>query len=412
MRSHSSWPVILALGLAFVGEAYAASGPLFSATGPDAAAYGAAEGFPIPPLGQAATQRTIIGWYSHYDQLTPMRRVRKAGEASVLKRAPKEITPVYDYDGRQYSIDDYLAHNPVTGLLIARDDTILFEHYQYARIDKDRFLSNSMVKTITGLLVGIAVSEGAIHSIDDTAATYVPELSGTAYGATPIRALLDMSSGVAFQETYEPGDDITKLQAGLLWKGATGAIATLKEFNTRDAPPDSRFSYSSAETEVLGLVVSRAVHMALADYLSEHIWQKLGAESDAAWAIDPTGQEVAYCCFVATLRDWARLALMLADDGSWNGHQIVPRQWLLDSTTIPPGDDYLHHVGSPSWGYGYQLWLLPGERRMFALVGLYGQRIFVDPRSKLVMVKTAVGPKLLDPEVMALWYAVVAQYGQ
>ena len=87
---------------------------------------------------------------------------------------------------------------------------------------------------------------------------------------------------------------------------------------------------------MLGLVVSRAVHMPLADYLATRIWQKLGAESDAAWAIDPTGQEVAYCCFIATLRDWARLGLMLANDGAWNGQQIVPRQWLLDATAVPP----------------------------------------------------------------------------
>jgi CubicO group peptidase (beta-lactamase class C family) len=165
---------------------------------------------------------------------------------------------------------------------------------------------------------------------------------------------------------------------------------------------------------VLGLVVSRAVQMPLADYLATRIWQKLGAESDAAWAIDPTGQEAAYCCFIATLRDWARLGLMLANDGAWNGQQIVPRQWLLDATSVPR-DSYLRNTIAPSWGYGYQVWLLPGERRMFLLLGISGQDIFVDPESKLIMVHTAVrklpvgDPK--SPEVVALWYAVVAQYG-
>ena len=120
-------------------------------------------------------------------------------------------------------------------------------------------------------------------------------------------------------------------------------IAALRQFNTRDAPPNTRIAYASSETEVLGLVVSRAVHMPLADYLATRIWQKLGAESDAAWAIDPTGQEVAYCCFIATLRDWARLGLMLANDGAWNGQQIVPRQWLLDATAVPR-DGYLRNT--------------------------------------------------------------------
>jgi CubicO group peptidase (beta-lactamase class C family) len=243
----------------------------------------------------------------------------------------------------------------------------------------------------------------------------LPELSGTEYGVTPLRALLHMSSGVAFREqTYQLDEDIINFHKALLGKDAVGAIAALRQFNTRDAPPNTRLAYASSETEVLGLVVSRAVHMPLADYFATRIWQKLGAESDAAWAIDSTGQEVAYCCFIATLRDWARLGLMLANDGIWNGHQIVPRQWLIDATAVPR-PTYLRNTIAQSWGYGYQVWILPGERRMFLLLGISGQDLFVDPESKLIMVQTAVrklpfgDPK--SPEVVALWYAVVAQYG-
>src|SRR4029450_1873164 len=270
--------------------------------------------------------------------------------------------------GRQKAIGDYLETHPVTALLIARGDTILFEHYRYARSDQDRLLSNSMAKTITGLLVGIAISEGAIRSIDDTAATYVPGLEGTAYGGPPLRALLRMSSGVAFLErTYQPDEDIFRLYMALLGNNAVGAIPALRQFSTHDAPPNTRFAYASSETEVLGLVVSRAVHMPLADYLATRIWRELGAESDAAWAIDPTGQEVADCCFIATLRGWARLGLMLANDGAWNGQQIVPRQWLLDATTVPP-DSYLRNTVAQSWGYGYQVVILPGERRWVSVL--------------------------------------------
>ncbi len=390
--------------------------PVFSDTGPEAEAYGAGQGYPVPSAGTPTpAQSNIVGLFSHFDRVTAMRPVPTSNPPSVLKRAAEEIAPVYHYDDRQKNIGDYLDAHPVTGLLIARDDTILFEHYRYARTDKDRFISNSMVKTITGSLLGIAVSEGAIRSIDDTAATYVPELAGTEYGATPLRALLHMSSGVAFHETYQPRDDIAKFHGAVLRNNPVGAIAALRMFNTRDAAPGTRFAYASAEAEVLGLVVSRAVHMPLADYLSTRIWQRLGAESEAAWAIDPTGQETGYCCFIATLRDWARLGLMLAHDGAWNGQQIVPRQWLLDATTVSPKDGYLRNTIAQSWVYGYQVWILPGERRMFALLGTNGQDLFVDPESKLVMVHTAVrkvagfNPK--SPEVMALWYAVVAQYG-
>ena len=399
------------------GPILAEAGPVFSSTGFDAETYGASEGYPVPSLElrPGTQQEFMVGFYSHYDKVVPMRTVSKSTTAAELKRAPNEIVPVYHYDGRQKTIGDYLETQPVTGLLIARGDTILFEHYRYARTDKDRLLSNSMAKTITAMLVGIAVSEGAIRSIDDTAATYVPELAGTEYGATPLRALLHMSSGVAFKEqSYQPDNDIFQLHLALLGYNATGAIAALRQFNRRDAPPNSRFAYASSETELLGLVVSRAVKMPLADYLSSRIWQRLGAEADAAWAVDPTGQEVAYCCFIATLRDWARLGLMLANDGAWNGQQIVPRQWLLDATTVP-ATSYLRSTIAPSWGYGYQTWLLPGERRMFLLLGIHGQNIFVDPQSKLIMVHTAVRPRPVgDPkaaEVVALWYAVVAQFG-
>jgi len=235
-----------------------------------------------PPLN---TQDFMVGTYSHFDKLHPMRTVQKAATPSVLNRAAEEIVPVYHYDGRQKAIGDYLDTHPVTGLLIARGDTILFEHYQYARTDRDRLLSQSMVKTLVGLLVGIAVSEGAIHSVDDTAATYVPELAGTEYGATPLLALLHMSSGVAFlEQTYRPDDDIFRLHMALLGKDPIGAVAGLRQFNTRVAPPNTRFAYASSETEVLGLVVSRAVQMPLADYLATktgcRVRRRLGYRSD------------------------------------------------------------------------------------------------------------------------------------
>lgn len=140
----------------------------------------------------------------------------------------------------------------------------------------------------------------------------------------------------------------------------------------------------------------------------------MGAEADAEWTIDTTGQEVAYCCVNAVLRDWARVGMMLANDGAWNGHQIVPRQWVLDATTAQA--PFLR-AGTlfPSYGYGYQTWLLPGPRRQFALLGIHGQAIFVDPAAKLVLVHTAVGMKASgDPaavELRALWGALVARHG-
>jgi CubicO group peptidase (beta-lactamase class C family) len=360
-------------------------------------------------------QELLVGLHSHYDQVRPVRAVPTSDVPSPLKRAPRQITPVYAYDGRVKSVADYLSSNPATGLLIARDDTLLYEHYQYARSDRDRFTSWSMAKTVLGLLVGIAVSEGAIGSIDDVASKYVPELRDTEYGVTPIRALLQMSSGILFIETYQPGDDVSTLAAAVFAPDGVGGLEVLKRFNTRVAPPGTRFNYSSADSEVLGLILRRAVGVPLAEYLSTRIWKKLGAEAEAAWDVDPTGQEITFCCMVARLRDWARLGLMLAHEGAWNGQQIVPRQWILDATTAVPGS-YLAPGGQmPTIGYGYQVWLAPGERRRFSLLGIRGQTITVDPGAKLVIVHTAVRLKPAnDPgifEYAALVPAVIAQYG-
>jgi CubicO group peptidase (beta-lactamase class C family) len=181
------------------GEATEAS-PVFSDTGPDAATYGAAAGYPLGTRATATQLDQLVGVYSHFDQIYTSHRISAATTPWHFKRSP-EPSIAYNFDSQRLTIADYLKRNPVTGLLIAKNDTIVYEHYQYSRTDRDRFLSQSMAKTIVAMLVGIAVSEGRIKSIDDLASTYVPGLAGTEYGNTSIRALLNMASGVAFLRT-------------------------------------------------------------------------------------------------------------------------------------------------------------------------------------------------------------------
>jgi CubicO group peptidase (beta-lactamase class C family) len=194
-----------------------------------------------------------------------------------------------------------------------------------------------------------------------------------------------------------------------------GAITSVARFNTRAAPPGTKWHYASAETEVLGLVLRAAIGKPITDYLGEKIWQQIGTEADASWIIDGTGQEATFCCFNAVLRDYARLGRLLAHDGAWEGRQLIPRQWLLDATTVRPTDGYLApRVARPFFGYGYQVWIFPGEQRRFALLGLQRQMILVDPASKLVMVHTAVRQKPSDSnaETIALWLAILEQLGK
>jgi CubicO group peptidase (beta-lactamase class C family) len=278
----------------------AAPGPVFSDTGPDVAAYGAAAGFPVGTRATASQIEHLVATYSHFGEMFPSRPVRRAATPWLFKRAPEPAIS-YKFGPERRSIADYLSQNPTTGLLIAKDDTILYEHYQYARTDRDRLLSQSMAKTITAMLIGIAVSEGKIKSIDDPVSTYVPGLANVEYGKTSIRDLLHMSSGVAFSEIYDGQDDISRLSRDLFGESGKDPVASVAQFNTRAVPPGTKWHYASSETEILGLVLRSATGEPLADYLHGRIWDAIGAEADAAWAIDGTGQEIAFCCFNARL---------------------------------------------------------------------------------------------------------------
>ncbi|MGZ2379041.1 serine hydrolase domain-containing protein [Rhizobium brockwellii] len=385
--------------------------PVFSPTGPDASAYGEALGYPIgAPL---KLQSNMVGNYSHADQLDPTHRVT-ADKPSLLARAPQELELSYTFQGQTHTLQDYLDRNPTTSLVGARDDTILFEHYQYGRTDHDRFYSQSMAKTITGMLIGIAIDEGAIHSIDDLAQTYVPALTGTVLGQTTIRALLQMTSGIQFGQDYGGSDDDAKLTRLLFSRSALSTSDVISQFNVRAAPPGTHWHYANINPEVLGLVLTQATHMTVAEYLQRRIWEPMGAESDASWVIDHNGQEIAYCCFSATARDYARFALMLAHDGAWNGKQIVPKKWVLEGTQpVAAGSPLAIEQGAHPWGYGYLVWLMPAPRRTFVMEGVEGQRIFIDAATHLVLVHTAVRRKpthdVGDSELVALWRALLQQ---
>jgi len=388
-------------------EPSTAVGPRFTQGGPDAEEYGASEGYPI---GDRATFNRIpflIGSHSHLDQIFEGRLVRRSTTPLPLARVASEPAVRYEYQGQTFTLDDYLARNPATGLLVARGDTILIERYQYARHDRHRFTSWSMAKTVTAMLIGIAIGEGHIRSVDDPAAAYVPALAGTEYGRTSLRHLLQMSSGVRFVEEYTGKDDVSRLAADTFRQVGSGGVEAVTPFNVRIAPSGTRFYYASVETQVLGLVLRNAVGRPVADYLQEKIWEPMGAEADATWLIDRAGQEATYCCLNAVLRDYARLGLLLAHDGHWRGRQIIPAAWIKEATIVHPGQPQ-----PATGGYGYQVWILAGEHRMFALRGVRGQAIYVDPVSGLVMVHTAVRKQARDPgvrEATALWQGLVRQ---
>ncbi len=391
--------LLLLLGVAGHSE----QSPVFSASGPDAAAYGEAEHFPVGSPTTFFEKKYMVGSFSHFDLLFPARAVSAAATVWKFQRPITFPEIRYVHAGSHFSVQDYLSRLPVTGLLIAKDDNILFEGYQYGRTDRDRLTSQSMAKSIVGMLIGVALSERAIASVTDTAEKYIPELKNSGYGKVSIRDLLHMSSGMSCESPQSPMGTI----------GLETLIRNCKQV----APGGSRFLYSAADSELLGLILTRAAQKPLATYLDERIWQPIGTEANATWTIDASDHETPFCCFNAVLRDYARFARLLAFDGAWNGKQLIPHQWLLDATTVSLSDPQLVPGKSARFfGYGYQVWIFPGVRRMFGLLGANGQRIFVDPQSKLILVQTAVMEKAIDPQVdaetIALWLALIRHFGE
>jgi CubicO group peptidase (beta-lactamase class C family) len=230
-----------------------------------------------------------------------------------------------------------------------------------------------MAKTLVAAMMGLAVQDGVIRSVDDPAERYARGLSGTEYGRTPIKALLTMTSGVRFREDYDGQDDSARLSRAGVGRQSAGGADVVRPFNDRIASPGDRWYYASAETFVLALVLRDALNRPLAEYFSERIWQPIGAQTDALWLTDPSGLEAGYMGFNATLRDYGRLAMMMARSGAAQGRQLVPAAWVQEMTTA-------HVLPSRTgrwFGYGYQTWIFPDLDGTYAFQGVRGQAIYV-----------------------------------
>jgi len=396
---------------------------------PDTQALCKDRGYPIGQAGRVNNwffdECMRVGSFTHQGEIAGIHNgkanvMQPAAEPWILKRADQE--PAYRWrtdneDG--LSIDDYFKRQRVMALIIIKDGAIQVERYQYDRKPTHRFLSNSMAKTITALAVGIALREGKIRSLDDLAQSYAPELAGTLYGQTSVRHLLRMASGAKFEERYDGKDDLARYGAAVFRDGVAGGARAITE---RLHPAGAVFNYASAETDMLAVVLRGATGQSLSAYLESRLWQPLGAETSSLWRAAVSGLERAGGNFNATARDYARLGLLLAHDGRRPDRpdlaEIVPSSFLIEATDWrqqPPA--FSPMKATPYLGYGYQTWTFPGPNRRFALLGVYGQAIFVDPARKLVMVHLAAnatastGQTSMGRERDRLWRGVVNYYG-
>jgi CubicO group peptidase (beta-lactamase class C family) len=314
----------------------------------------------------------------------------------------KSLPNLFNYETQSMSLTAFLEDTQTTGLLVLKDGQIVYENYWLGHAVGKQHISFSVAKSFVSALIGIAIEEGFVTSIEEAVTDYVPELVGSGYAGVSIKDVLQMSSGVHFNEDYgDFNSDINRFSR------ATAFGTSLDDFSAslvREREPGTYHHYVSIDTQVLGMVLTRATGKSLTDYLSEKIWQPLGMEHQAYWLADDNGMELALGGLNVSLLDYAKLGWLYLNQGTWtdkhnNTQQIVPKQWVIDSTTadaphLVAGEN--NPASSSSFGYGYQWWLPLGAEDEFSAQGIYNQYIYVDPDQKLVIVKNSANYRFTD----------------
>ena len=397
---------LLSLVLFFASANLQAQTPVLKmrADGPDAVALGQGQGYKACPQALLKPECRVGAWSVPASAFS---RYTVKPSANPWPLPDHEAPPVISWKWGLFSktVDDFMDETQTTGLLIIHKGKVVAERYQYDRKPGMPMRSFSMAKTFTAMLVGIAHGKGLIRSLDDKASDYWPEIADSAYGQTTIRNLLRMSSGVPFKElyTWTPDDDNWVWGQVLYNPSNTNMPSRIPEFlngkKVRELEQGQRFHYASIETEILGRVLRRATGKTVTSLTEEWLWQPMGAQDRAHWIAATTdGAEATAGGFNASLRDYGRFGMLLANDGvrstDSGGLEIIPREFVLDATDIarqPPG--FKPRVATPYFGYGYQTWLQPNKTRTFALQGIHGQSMLVQPSSQIVIVQTSVNAK-------------------
>ncbi|MBO2447458.1 beta-lactamase family protein [Actinomadura barringtoniae] len=316
--------------------------------------------------------------------------VKPSGHPVVLRNAPRKLSVTYTYEGKKHTLDDFLARTNTQGFVVLDGQKVVMEKYNFAARDT-RFQSWSMAKSFTSAAFGIALNEGLIHSIDDPVTRYLPELRGSGYDGVSLRNLLRMSSGIAWTETFSVPPVHVAASLGY-------PLTKLAAQQKRGWKPGSKFEYTSMNSFVLSWVVSRVAKMPFHRFVQEKLWKPGGMESTVYLGNDSNGDNMGYCCFYATDRDFARFGLLYLRGGKANGHQVVPASWVKQSTR--PSAPF-------NQNYGFQWWL--DSDGAFSAQGLAGQHIYVSPRYGVVIVKSTLATVVGDEESDAAFDAVAAE---
>lgn len=287
-------------------------------------------------------------------------------------------------------VDAYMTAQRNAGLIIIQDGKIRLEKYALDYSKEGRWTSFSVAKSLTSTMVGAAVRDGYIKSLDDKVTVYMPDLKGSAYDDVSVRQLLTMTSGVKWNEDYtDPKSDVALFNLHKAESGVDVTVSYMRKL-PREAPAGAKWVYKTGETNLIGVLVSSATKKTLSAYLSEKVWKPFGMEQDGAWMLGSTGHEISGCCVSASLRDYARFGQFILGGGMAGGKPVLPDDWLASATTKQAD------IAQPGRGYGYQWWT--NDDGSFAAQGIFGQGIFIDPKRKLVIASNGNWPTATDPE--------------
>ncbi len=324
-------------------------------------------------------------WYRSIESVYHVNTIHRGDRVEAMLPAAQSMATTFTHDGRSWSVDDYMQTYKVSGLLVLKDGKVLLERYGLGRKPTDRWTSFSVAKSVTSTLVGAAIKDGKIKSLNAHVTDYVPELKGSGYEGVTVRQLLMMSSGVRWNEDYaDPNSDVS--QAGLTRaddKAGVNPMVSYMRKLPRARVPGSTFNYNTGETDLVGIMVSKAVGKSLADYASEKIWKPYGMEQDAIWMTDTSGQERGGCCISMTLRDYGRVGQFILDGGKAQGKAILPADWVAQATS--------KQIDNGGPGYGYFWWMLPGED--YQAVGIFGQSITTFRKDRVIIVINSAWPQ-------------------
>ena len=382
----NTWQRTVLLGAFCIAPAPATAG----ATPDNGAAAGV---YPEPAEILVWSPEKRLRVFRDYAGTFPTRIIRAGAHPYPLIDAPRDFSAVaYELDGSRYRLDDFVRETRVAGLIVVNGGEVLYERYELGSDASTLWVGYSVAKSVVSLLYGAAVADGYIASVEDSVTGFLPRLAGGAYDAVTIEQLLQMSSGVGWEEDYEdPEADVSQAPSAILpFLDYMRALPTA-------APPGSTFNYSTGETNLAGAVLRAAIGNNLATYLSHKIWQPFGMAADANWMLGaPGGAEYGGCCISATLRDYARIGLFaLAAGRTRQGRRLLPENWMARSTA----------AADTNAGYGYFWWLRPGGT--YAALGIFGQMIWIDPGSGTVIAMHGGWPKATDAHLSAHRWALV-----